>query len=107
MDNRTSLVNEAEALGIAVDGRWSDARLQTEIDKKKAEETPEPEAAPEAKPEPEAGTTPVRLLYDTWDADEKRVPAGAIVNLPIEAAKTLLREHKAERADPLPGEKAV
>ena len=103
MDNRTSLVNEAEALGIAVDGRWSDARLQTEIDKKKFEETPEPEA----KPEPPAGTTPVRLLYDTWDADEKRVPAGAVVNLPIEAAKTLLREHKAERADPLPGEKTV
>lgn len=51
--------------------------------------------------------TPVKLLYDTWDADGNRVAAGAVVELPIEAAKTLLREGKAERADPLPGEKTV
>lgn len=51
--------------------------------------------------------TPVRLLYDTWDADEKRVPAGAVVELPLEAAKQLLNDGKAERADPLPGEKTA
>lgn len=52
-------------------------------------------------------TTPVRLLYDTWDADEKRVPAGAVVDLPLEAAKALIKDGKAERADPLPGEKTA
>lgn len=51
--------------------------------------------------------TPVRLLYDTWDADGNRVAAGAVVELPLEAAKQLLREGKAERADPLPGEKTA
>ena len=47
---------------------------------------------------------PVRLLYDTWDADGVRHPSGAVVHLPLEAAKELLATGKAERADPLPGE---
>lgn len=51
-----------------------------------------------------ASGVPVRLLYDTWDADENRHPAGAVVNLPLDAAKELLATGKAERADPLPGE---
>lgn len=51
--------------------------------------------------------TPVKLLYDTWDADGNRVAAGAVVELPLDAAKQLLRDGKAERADPLPGEKTV
>lgn len=55
-----------------------------------------------AKGEPKA---PIKLLYDTWDADGNRCPAGTVVDLPLEAAKQLLAEGKGERADPLPGEK--
>ncbi len=55
-----------------------------------------------AKDEPKA---PIKLLYDTWDADGNRCPAGTVVDLPLEAAKQLLAEGKGERADPLPGEK--
>lgn len=51
-----------------------------------------------------AGGVPVRLLYDTWDGDGVRHPAGTEVSLPLAAAKELIRTGKAERADPLPGE---
>ncbi|MEY9328247.1 hypothetical protein [Sinorhizobium fredii] len=47
---------------------------------------------------------PVKLLYDTWADDEKRIPAGTVLDLPVEAAKKLIASGKAERADPLPGE---
>lgn len=47
---------------------------------------------------------PVRLLYDTWDENETRVPAGRVIELDLEDAKNLIRAGKAERADPLPGE---
>lgn len=36
-ENRMQLVAEAEGLGIKVDGRWSDKRLETEISKAKIE----------------------------------------------------------------------
>lgn len=48
--------------------------------------------------------TPVLLKKDYWDLDGNRLPAGEVVNLTVEEAKKLLAEHKAERADPLPGE---
>lgn len=41
------LVKEAEELGIDVDGRWSDSRLQEEIDKKLAEPADNVEPGPE------------------------------------------------------------
>ncbi len=49
-------------------------------------------------------TTPVKLLYDVWAADDKRVARGTVLDLPVKAAKTLIRKGKAERADPLPGD---
>ncbi|WP_037460679.1 hypothetical protein [Sinorhizobium fredii] len=59
--------------------------------------------APEAKAEKKA---PVRLLYDTWADDEKRIPAGTLLDVPVSAAKELIAAGKAERADPLPGDDA-
>ena len=55
--------------------------------------------APEAKK-----TTPIRLLYDTWAEKEQRIPAGTVLDVPVAAAKELIANGKAERADPLPGE---
>lgn len=49
-------------------------------------------------------TTPVRLLYDMWTADENRIKAGTVLDLPVSTAKQLISAGKAERADPLPGD---
>lgn len=49
-------------------------------------------------------TTPVLLNYDYWDANGERHAAGETISLPVDEAKKLLGEKKAERADPLPGE---
>ncbi|MGH0214942.1 hypothetical protein [Sinorhizobium meliloti] len=49
-------------------------------------------------------TTPVKLLYDVWAAGDKRVARGTVLDLPVKAAKTLIQQGKAERADPLPGD---
>lgn len=89
----TDLEKQAEELGIKVDGRWSDERLQQEIDKVLA--------APKAKPEK---TTPVKILYDTWFEEDIRTPAGKVVSVSVSEAKRLIAAGKAERADPLPGE---
>ena len=84
----SDLSERAEALGIKVDGRWSDARIQEEIDKAT----------------PQAVTVPVKLLYAHWFAADERTEAGTIVNLDIETAKRIIASGKGERADPLPGE---
>ncbi len=47
---------------------------------------------------------PVKLLYDTWDENGKRVAAGAVIELPSDIARQLIEAGKVERADPLPGE---
>jgi hypothetical protein len=47
---------------------------------------------------------PVRLLYDTWASEGRRIPAGTVLDVPLEAAKLLIAESKAERNDPLPGD---
>jgi hypothetical protein len=49
-------------------------------------------------------TVPLKLLYDTWASDDERIPAGTVLDLPLAAAKILIAQGKAERADPLPGE---
>lgn len=46
----------------------------------------------------------VKLLYDVWEAEDVRHEAGSTVSLPMDLAKSLLAEKKAERADPLPGD---
>lgn len=47
---------------------------------------------------------PVRLLYDTWASEGQRIPAGTVLDVPLEGAKILIAEGKAERNDPLPGD---
>ncbi|WP_085033933.1 hypothetical protein [Ensifer aridi] len=51
-----------------------------------------------------AKKTPIRLLFDTWGEDEKRIQAGTVREVPVSTAKELIAAGKAERADPLPGE---
>jgi hypothetical protein len=85
------LTRQAEALGIRVDGRWSDARIQEEINRVAT---------------PQTVTTPVKLLYAHWFAADERTEAGTVVNLDIATAKKIIASGKGERADPLPGEAA-
>lgn len=54
----------------------------------------------------EARGVPIRFLYDVWDEDERRVPAGTELEVPVKIAKDLIAAGKAERADPLPGDAA-
>lgn len=50
-------------------------------------------------------TVPIRLLYDYWNKDGVRYGASETpVEMPLEDARFLLGEGKAERADPLPGD---
>jgi len=89
----TDLEKQAEELGIKVDGRWSEERLQQEIDKALSA----PKAGSEKK-------TPIKLLYDTWFEEDIRTRAGKVVEVSISEAKRLISAGKAERADPIPGD---
>jgi hypothetical protein len=91
-----NLKSQAESLGINIDGRWSDTRLQQEIDNALA--APAPNPAPSG--------VPVKLLYDTWLEADVRTLAGEVVYVDIATARRIIGEGKAERADPMPGEAA-
>jgi hypothetical protein len=79
----SDLKKQAEELGIDVDGRWSDKRLQDEIDKAlgapKAEDKPAPQPPAEKK-------IPVRINRDFWDEAGERHRKGQIVEVSVEAA---------------------
>lgn len=51
-----------------------------------------------------AKTAPVRLNRDYWDDDGARHAKNTVLKVGVETAKKLIKEGKAERADPLPGE---
>lgn len=103
----TDLKKQAEELGIGVDKRWGDARIQSEIDAKLAEP---PATDPldhdgNGKKGGAAKTALVFLDYDTWiDGERIRADASKAVTLPLDRAKELLAVGKARRADPLPGD---
>lgn len=89
---RADLEKQAAELGIKVDARWGDERLQKEIDANLAGETKGEE------------TLPVKLLADTWLEEDIRTPAGTVLELPLSVAKKLVKAGKASRADPFPGD---
>lgn len=103
----TDLKKQAAELGIKVDGRWKDDRIQAEIDAKLAEP---PAADPldhdgNGKKGGAVKTALVFLDYDTWiDGERMRADASNAVSLPLDRAKELLAAGKARRADPLPGD---
>lgn len=78
------LKKQAEELGIKVDGRWSDDRIQEEIDKALGEP---------AKAEKSSGKAekliPVRVMRDYWigePGNAQRIRKGTVTEVPIEAA---------------------
>jgi hypothetical protein len=76
-----------------------------------AEKTEKPEAEAEEKKPAKKSTLAVRLLADYWDAEGNRHKAsyvdangearesGAIIELPAEEARALVKTHAAERGD--------
>jgi len=77
-----NLTEQAEALGIKVDGRWSEARIQQEIDKTVVK------SEPDAKP----ATVMVRINRDIW------VHNPADPNEPLRYRKGSTREVTIEQA---------
>jgi hypothetical protein len=71
----SDLKAQAEALGIKVDGRWSDERIQQEID-----------AASKASKPPVGQLVPVVVNRDFWDKEGVRHRKGTIVEVSVEAA---------------------
>lgn len=47
---------------------------------------------------------PVRLLFAFFDDKGNRYDPPQVLDMPMDLAKRLMAEGKAERADPLPGE---
>lgn len=66
------LKKQAEELGIRIDGRWNDERIQQEIDKTLAG--------------PAQPTVAVQIKRDVWDGDGNRHRKGTIVEMPMEEA---------------------
>ncbi|MBX5143206.1 hypothetical protein HJB79_31350 [Rhizobium lentis] len=110
------LEKQAKELGIKVDGRWSEERLQEEIDKALAA----PAKAPKEEPKPEPKFFPVKLeknyrpispdftiLDDEGDyrepTDEERfkVTAGRSIKIPVEEAQSVIEKGIAKRNDPI------
>ena len=107
----TTLKKEAEALGIEIDGRWSDETLKQKIDEAKAQRSGQKSSEASA---PEADTRdienkadqgekeelyPIRLLVDWWDGQGIRRARNSEVEVPWNEAKKLVGEGKAERDD--------
>ncbi|MDX3929102.1 MAG: hypothetical protein QHC90_25290 [Shinella sp.] len=94
----SDLKNEAEALGIDVDGRWSEETLKEKIAEAKAK-NPQPATQDAAPKEASEELYPIRLLFDWWDDQGNRHPRGETVDVPFDAAKKLIDGRKAARAD--------
>ncbi|BEV44771.1 hypothetical protein [Afipia carboxidovorans] len=73
----SDLKTQAEELGIKVDGRWSDERIQQEIAAVK------PAAATS---EPRARVQPFKINRDYWDEQGARHRKGEIVELTADDA---------------------
>lgn len=86
----SDLKKQAEELGIDVDGRWSDERLQKEIDKALAAPALTPpgvqgEAVALTKAAAEK-LIPVRINRDFWDEKGERHRKGHVVEVSVDAA---------------------
>lgn len=80
------LKKQAEELGIKIDGRWNEERLQQEIDK-----------ALVGDPAP-GPTIAVVIKRDTWDGDGNRHRRGTVVDMPVEDAMDAVEAGTVTRA---------
>lgn len=95
------LRQQARNLGIEVDGRWGPDRLRQEIDRVARASSP---VASDATPEPEArpavSMLPVRLSRGYVPmGSETKAPAGSVIDLPAQEARSAVERGIAVRAD--------
>lgn len=103
----SDLENQARELGIKIDARWGDERLQQEIDKVLASPPkvegvtpgPSPVSIPETvKPKGGEKQIDIKLKVDYWPVEDQRKEAGSVVKVPLSKAKELVAQGKAEPA---------
>ncbi len=108
------LLKQADELGIKVDKRWSEKRLQQEIDA--ALEAPAKEAEVAEKSFPvklnknyrpvgsfkiERTEEGVTELVDPDEVELMKVPAGTIIHVSLDEAKDIIAKKVADRDDPI------
>lgn len=98
---KDDLIQFAKNNGIDVAVRWSKTDI---IDALKKANIDIPEEYTQAETPKDDKTAPILLRRDYWDDEGTRHLKGAIINVDVATAKNLIKEEKAERADPLPGE---
>jgi hypothetical protein len=108
MTDNSDLIAQADELGIKIDKRWSETRLQQEID----------DVLSGVKKEPAQKLFPVKLLrnyrpagsFKVETAEGVRDPSveelakvrvGVVIHLPIEEARTIIDSKIAARNDPI------
>ena len=96
---RDVLVDQAKALGMTVDKRWSVETLAEKVLEAQQNEAERKQAEFES-----AKKTPVLLLKNAFPVASQKALKGTIVEVPIAMAKAWIAAGVAERADPLPGE---
>jgi hypothetical protein len=105
--NKDDLILYAINADVAVTESWTEQQIAQAI-VQAGVELPEAVARELKRAQEKAAKAdkpaPVRLRRDYWDDEGKRHRQGTVINVDVAAAKTLIKEEKAERADPLPGE---
>jgi len=96
---RKVLLEQAAALGLDVDGRWSVETLAEKVSLAQQNKARKEESDFAA-----AKKVPVRLLKNAFPLADKKVAKGEVVEVPVATAKMWLEAGVAVRADPLPGE---
>jgi len=109
------LFKQAEELGIKIDRRWSEKRLQQEID----EALGAPASAKDIEVQEKVEKTfPVRLKKNyrpvgdftivdedgaraPTDLELAKVPAGTVINVSMDEARAIIEKKVAERNDPI------
>ncbi|MDG3577128.1 hypothetical protein P7F60_12065 [Rhizobium sp. YJ-22] len=117
----SDLENQARELGIKIDARWGDERLQQEIDKRLQSQSavseeipmaadaappkvvdvtpgPSPVSIPETVKTTGGKTIDVKLKADYWPTENERKYAGDTVAVPLKKARELVAQGKAEPA---------
>lgn len=102
------LIKQAEELGIKIDKRWSEARLQQEIDDnlagiKRSEDTKlfPVKLLKNYRPLGEFKVSTDEGLRDPSAEEVQKTPAGLVIHLPIEEARTVISKKIADRDDPI------
>ena len=99
--NKDDLIQLAKNNDIDVAARWSKTDIIDALNKAGIDT---PEAYTQAETPKDDKTAPILLYSDYWDDEGTRHLKGTVIKVDVATAKTLIKEEKAERADPLPGE---